>query len=173
MSVPVDWVGDKPADVAEWERIIGGLEAGGSVRMRQVASGWLVEAARKAASPPKPPVDFRWHLTEELKKAGKPVIGVDTLQGGFPLSPEREAAIRHSLDEARRTPPDPAVGANKYDVEIVADLVGEIDRLRSKLRQAALARDLTSRAATSLTDACDDISPRPARFRKTSKDANE
>ena len=166
-TIPIDWVGDKPEDADDWERIIAeranAIQGSGSVRMRQTEAGWFVEAARMIRGGP---FDFRWHITEALAKAGKPVIGVDTLQGGFPLSPEREAVIRASVKEALETMPDAETRGNKYDVQVVADLLAEIDRLRGKVQLAGLARDLAGRAASALTDACDDAKPRSARFRK-------
>ena len=166
-TMPIDWVGEKPEDADDWERIVAErakqIPGGSSVRLRHAEGGWLVEAARKTSGDP---VDFRWHITEALAKAGKPVIGVDTLQGGFPLSPEREAVIRASVKRAQEATPDPGTLWNKYDVQVVADLLAEIDRLRGKVQLAGLARDLAGRAASALTDACDDAKPRSARFRK-------
>jgi hypothetical protein len=167
--IPVDWVGEKPEDAGDWERIIAEcakpIQGSGSVRIREAEGGWLIEAARKI-----PAFDFRWHVTEALTKAGKAVIGVDALQGGFPLSPEREAAIRASALERRETTPDRETASNQYDVQVVADLLGEIDRLRGKLQQAGLARDLTGQAAATLRDACDDVLPRSAGRRRKSAD---
>ena len=165
-TIPIDWVGDKPEDANDWERIITErakqIQGSGGVRMRHAEGGWFVEAARKSD----PAFDFRWHVTEALAKAGKSVIGVDALQGGFPLSPEREAVIRASAEEAQKRTPDAATSSNKYDVQVVADLLAEIDRLRGKVQLAGLARDLAGRAASTLTDACDDAKPRSTRYRK-------
>ena len=183
MSMPIDWVGDKPADVDDWEKIIReraeNIVGTGAVRLRQVADGWFVEAARKIGGQvgvfpvgapiqfdPKPSFDFRWHITESLTKAGKPVIGVDTLQGGPPLTSEREKVIRASVNETRESQPLRESLGIKYDVQVVTDLLAEVDRLRAKLQRAAHARDLAGTAAADLRDACDDVSPRSAKFRK-------
>lgn len=165
--IPVDWVGEKPEDAGDWERIIAEcakeVQGSGSVRIRQADGAWFVEAARKI-----PAFDFRWHVTEALIRAGKAVIGVDALQSAFPLSPEREAAIRASALEGREATPDRDTASNKYDVQVVADLLGEIDRLRGKLQLAGLARDLTGQAAATLRDASDDVLPRSAGRRRKS-----
>jgi hypothetical protein len=164
MTMPIQWTGEKPKDADDWERIIreqaNRIEGtGGAVRIRTVPEGWLIEAARKM-----PPFDFRWHITEELKKAGKRVIGVDMLQDGPSLSPEREAAIRAAQGQPWEVP----VGFDRmhYDAQIVADLLAEVDRLRSKLQLAAQARDLTGQAASNLRDACEDITPRAVQGRR-------
>ena len=85
-----------------------------------------------------------------------------------PFSPSREEEIRSAVRTTlqRGTSPE----ENLFDVRVVAELLGEVDRLRGKLQQAALARDLTGRAASTLRDACDDVAPRPTRFRKAAKD---
>ena len=167
--IPVDWIGAKPEDAGDWERIIAecakSIQGSGSVRIREAAGAWFVEAARKT-----PAFDFRWHVTDALTRAGKAVIGVDALQGGFPLSPEREAAIRASALESRETTPGRDAGSDKYDAQVVGDLLGEIDRLRGKLQVAGLARDLTGQAAATLRDACDDVLPRSAARRRKSAD---
>ncbi len=183
MSIPIEWVDDdKPSDANQWERIIQKVAEEGegisAVKMRKTDAGWFLETARtvptqihigQSGDPVPPfepqPVDFRWHVTEALKKAGKQVIGVDMLQGGPPLSPEREAAIRSAAKQLTFINL-PMVGAARFDVQVVADLLAEVDRLRAKLQLAAHSRDLTGEAASKLRNACDDITPRPSRFRK-------
>ena len=174
--IPIDWVGKKPEDAGDWERIIvecaKPIQGKGSVRLREAEGGWLVEAARKVGTGAA--VDFRWHVTEALTKAGKAAIGVDALQGGFPLSPERETVLRTAATAlARETAPDRELVDNKFDVQVVTDLLAEVDRLRGKLEMAGLARDLAGRAGSTLRDACDDVVPRSAGKRRRPKDAAE
>ena len=90
--------------------------------------------------------------------------GVD--DRAFTLSPSREEEIRSAVRIATSSGP-------LFDSQVVTDLLGEVDRLRAKLQQAAVARDLAGRAASTLRDACDDITPRAMRFRKGPKDASE
>ena len=84
----------------------------------------------------------------------------------MPLSPEREAAIR---SEANRRAATKEEGGAAFDVQVVVELLGEVDRLRSKLQLAAHARDLIGQAGTKLRDASEDITPRPAKFRQSSE----
>jgi hypothetical protein len=81
-----------------------------------------------------------------------------------PLSPSREAAIRSAVDRALEGLP--TSDQTLVDVQAVADLLAEIDRLRGKLQLAAHAGTLTEQAAAKLRDASVDITPRPTRFRK-------
>jgi hypothetical protein len=85
----------------------------------------------------------------------------------MPLSPEREAAIRSEADRLAVTKAEE--GAAAFDVQVVVDLLGEVDRLRSKLQLAAHARDLIGQAGPKLRDACEDITSRPAKFRQSSE----
>ena len=187
-TIPIDWVGDKPEDADDWERIVAECaqkvsKAGWAVRLRSVGSSWLLEAARATGSgpavAPSPDAiairgksfDFRWQVTDALSKAGKPVIGIDNRQGGPPLSAEREAAIRSSVADALSALP--SVPWTRFDGQALDDLLGEIGRLRGKLQLAGLARDLTGRAASTLRDACDEVVPRSAGRRRTPTDPNE
>ena len=187
-TIPIDWVGDKPEDADDWERIIKECaqkvsKAGWGVRLRRVGSSCLLEAARATGSGPEVTAspgdiaidgksfDFRWQVTDALSKAGKPVIGIDERQGGPPLSAEREAAIRSSVKEALR--PLPSFPWARFDGQVLDDLLDEIGRLRGKLQLAGLARDLTGRAASTLRDACDEVVQRSAGRRRTPTDPNE
>jgi hypothetical protein len=168
MSKPT-WIPRRPADADRLDELIervasgGAAKAPGAVRLRAASSAWFVEAARAGAT------DLRQQVTEALRNAGTAVVGLEAVAEA--LSPSREVAIRGAVTTASESSPGSAEAL--FDVQVVADLLGEIDRLRAKLHQAALARDLTGRAASNLRDACEDITPRAAKFRKPSKDPKE
>jgi hypothetical protein len=166
MSKPT-WIPKRPADADRLDELIEGAagvaKAPAAVRLRAASSAWFVEGARTGAT------DLRHQVTEALRQSGTAVVGLEAV--AEPLSPSREAAIRGAVATASESTSGSEEGL--FDVQVVADLLGEVDRLRGKLHQAALARDLTGRAASNLRDACDDITPRAAKFRKSSKDSKE
>jgi hypothetical protein len=97
-------------------------------------------------------------------------VGIDAVRE--PLSPARETEIRLAVRKALESLP--ASEEPLFDVQVVADVLAEVDRLRAKLHLASHAGALTEQAAAKLRDASADITPRPPRFRKGSTpDPNE
>jgi hypothetical protein len=166
MSKQIDWANGEPPDKEKWEAAAiacaGAIERAGRIRIRKVSDTvWLIEGARKSVDPESPKdLDFRRQLTEALQERGKEVLGLGALHE--PLTPAREEAIRSSVQAAlHETYAHP--NGTLFDVQVVADLLDEVDRLRAKLQLAAQARDLAGQAGSKLRDACEDITPRPTR----------
>jgi hypothetical protein len=112
----VVWVpaGERPGDWEDWERVIQERAeqalGTGVVRLRKLPDGWLIEEARIGGSafgvgslPPTipPALDFRHHLSEALKAAGKPVIQDDRrTEGSVSAEPPALQELRRLLANA-------------------------------------------------------------------------
>jgi hypothetical protein len=139
-KLDVHWIGTKPPDAAEWERIIEDCAEEaigfGAVKIRNVGHGWWIEGARighvalgMGSVPPDPgePLDYRSHLVEALRAKGKQVIGRDSMSG--PLSSAEIEAMKSAARDLARLDPQPEAG---FDQQPVLDLLAELEPNRSQ-----------------------------------------